>query len=706
MKTLQRRVSALRANPLVFAAFLLALCMAAYGPLLTKLGFYWDDFPMSWIASTMGGAGLGRYFATNRPVWGLVYRITTPLLGNRPLNWQIFALLLRWITGLALWALLRLVWSRSGPQSGSRRVFAAWAAALFVVYPGFSQQYISFVYSHFFIILIVFLSSLVLMLLALRSPRWYWPFTILSMVVGLLNLVSMEYFFLLDLLRPLILWIVLSDTIPDLRKRLGQTLLRWLPFLVVFGGAMYWRSVLFGFQTYQPALMSRVKANPLQAILQQLPIVLADIWKTSYGAWAKAFVLPDVLEIGARNLQRYWLFVIAGALVAAAYLVFYRSSRTSVSRSDQRGLARRWLAGSSWAWQPAVLGVLALLIAGGPFWLTDLQVGLVFPNDRFTLPFMLGASMVVAALLVLLPAPRWSKAILLGIGLGFAIGAQYQYAIDYNRDWSVQRAMFWQLTWRIPALQPGTALLSNELPVTHYTDNSLTAPLNWTFDPHNDPRAMKYALLYPTLRKAQLLSNFTKNAPIHLDYLATAFDGSTGQMLSFYYNPPGCMRILDPEIDILNWTVPEYLREGLALSSTRPILTQAPAAKDAPRPPARVFGVEIPHGWCYYFEKADLARQQGDWKEVVQLSEQGLATGEYPNDPLERFPLIEGYAHVGQWKQAVDLSHKAIDFSPLLMRPMVCKLWERIQRQTEDAPERAKALPAVSSELGCNITVR
>jgi len=25
------------------------------------------------------------------------------------------------------------------------------------------------------------------------------------------------------------------------------------------------------------------------------------------------------------------------------------------------------------------------------------------------------------------------------------------------------------------------------------------------------------------------------------------------------------------------------------------------------------------HGWCYYYQKANLARQQGDWEQVIAL---------------------------------------------------------------------------------------
>ena len=53
MKKLLRRVASFRFGPGTFPLFLLALCLAAYSPLMTRLGFYWDDFPMNWIASTM-----------------------------------------------------------------------------------------------------------------------------------------------------------------------------------------------------------------------------------------------------------------------------------------------------------------------------------------------------------------------------------------------------------------------------------------------------------------------------------------------------------------------------------------------------------------------------------------------------------------------------------------------------------------------------
>ena len=721
MKTFLRKITSFRFSPLTFPVFLLVVCLAAYAPFITRLGFYWDDFPINWIASTMGGAGLERYFATNRPVWGLVYRLTTAILGSRPIVWQVFGLLMRWLTGLVFWLLLRSIWPKAGRQPESREAFAAWAAVLFVLYPGFSQQFIAFLYSHFEIILTVFLLSLLLMVLAQRqaapgsrgNPASFWLLTGAALALSLFNMLSMEYFFLLDLLRPLVLWILFSDPssglgIPDRANRLKHTLRRWLPYLALFAIAMFWRSVLFGFQTYQPALMSRIKAQPVQAILALIPTVLHDVWISSAGAWFKAFTLPNAADIGARNMQRYALLVAAGVVITLLYQLLYRPSRNGdggAPSEPRPGRKQAWAARSAWAWQPIVLGVVALFIAGGPFWLTDLKIGLVFPNDRFTLPFMIGASLLAAGLLVILPLPRWSQVSLLALAVGFAIGLQNANAVSYTRDWNTQRSLFWQMVWRMPDIQPGTILLSNELPVTHYTDNSLSAPLNWTYDPQNDPRQMEYLLTYPTLRKDELLNGFQKNTPVELNYLATTFYGNTGQMVAFYFNPPGCLRVLDPEIDIYNWMVPLYLKESLALSTTAPVLPAVKAGKPAPRPPEQIYGAESAHGWCYYFEKADLARQVEDWAAIVDLGQQAFAIHDYPNDPLERFPFIEGYAHTGNWEEALQLTQQSYAVSPEVMRPMLCKLWERIKRNTESTPRQDDTFQSAQKLMECSQAV-
>ena len=101
-----RRFAGQRLPAGIHPLLLLAVAVLAYGLVIPWLGFYWDDYPMAWIADQFGPEGMARYFSTNRPFWGLLYEITTPVIGAQPLAWQLFALFWRWASAAAFWLLL------------------------------------------------------------------------------------------------------------------------------------------------------------------------------------------------------------------------------------------------------------------------------------------------------------------------------------------------------------------------------------------------------------------------------------------------------------------------------------------------------------------------------------------------------------------------------------------------------------------------
>ena len=126
-----------------------------------------------------------------------------------------------------------------------------------------------------------------------------------------------------------------------------------------------------------------------------------------------------------------------------------------------------------------------------------------------------------------------------------------------------------------------------------------------------------------------------------------------------------------------------------------------------------IYGTEPGHGWCYYFEKADLARQFEDWEEVVALGNQAFKLDDHPNNPVERFVFIEGYAHVGDWDRALKLSRESYRVSKDYVGPLLCRLWERIETETtiglesdaltdEAVSKRSEALVEVQNEFACN----
>ncbi len=173
---------------------LLFVAILAYGLLIPHLGFYWDDLPILWIRFQLGAEALTRYFSTNRPVWGLLYQVTTSVIPDEPIYWQIFALIWRWLGAVVVFAVVEKLW-KDKPR------LALSVALLFLVYPGFNQQWSAFLYSHFFIVLFFFLFSYLLMLRAVEEPNHYWKLTAFGLFFSALNLWMMEYFYVLELMR-------------------------------------------------------------------------------------------------------------------------------------------------------------------------------------------------------------------------------------------------------------------------------------------------------------------------------------------------------------------------------------------------------------------------------------------------------------------------------------------------------------------------
>ena len=659
------------------ALILLITALLAYGLLIPQLGFYWDDLPMSWIRYELGPGAMTRYFSTNRPIWGLLYQVTTHIFPQVPIYWQLLALLFRWLGALAVWGIVRELF----PQ---RDKLALSISLFFLLYPGFNQQWGSYLYSHFFIVLFFFLSSLYLML---RRK------TILALILSALNLWMMEYFFVLELARPFVIWTWLRhapDAVPGGRDtissqfhdRLTQTLRLWTPYLAVFILAVLSRLFIFNNQIYGFSIKEEFAKAPLEALLLFIRNVFVSLWTVTVAAWTQVFQFPTVAAAGPRTIALYGFIV----LIVAALLIFVWRREADNPQADLSEPQR--LIG---------LGIVMILLGGPPFWLTDVPVSLGFPANRATLAFMLGVSFVLAGLIEFIP---WrGKYAMVAFLVALAAGRQFLWANEFRRDWANHKNLLWQMTWRAPGIKPNTLVLMNE-DLLFYADNSISAPLNWIYSPDNHTNHIDYLLYYPTNRLEESLPELKKEIPIRYDYLAGQFNGNTSQALAFYYDPPACLRVLEPDIDANNHFISaeSQMREASALSNETMILNQPTA-----RMPD-IYGPEPTHGWCYYFQKADLARQFGDWEEVVHLGDIAFELKDHPNNPVERFVFIEGYAHVGDWERALKLSKEAYRVSKDYMRPLLCRLWERIETKTIDSVReaRTKAISEMKDLLSCN----
>jgi len=651
------------------ALFLLIVAILTYGLFFWKRGFYWDEFPWAWIYYRLGPDMLTKTFSTSRPFWGMIYQLTMPVIGPNPWIWQLLAVFLRWVTAVLFWAILRVLW----PQHPRP---ALWASLLFLVYPGMGQHFISMMYSHFYIVLSCYLLSLYLSLLALQSEKYRVILFVASYLLAAVNLLTMEYFYFLEFARIFLFWQILQGTN---RERIQKAILYFVPYLLIFLGVTFWRAFFFTYQnaSYKYVLLDALRADFLSGLWLLIRNVGLSFWRTVFEVWLYPFFTIGLTGFGPLTLTLMLALLFSVILLVGIYLFKFASAESN---------------NCDFAKQAAFIGLVFWGLSGGSVWVIGVVPQLNFSIDRFMLPFMLGASLLLTCLIALIKNQR-TQMILLALLVGFAVSRQFRLEEIYRADWATQQNLFWQMSWRMPSLEKGTILISNDIPVTYYSDNSLTGPLNWIYSPLGE---MNVILYFASVRVGKTLPNLEAGQPHQLYYIGPTFYGNTSNVLVFNFEPPGCLRVVDPEIDEVNRLLPESLREITQYSNQNVIGFNQEAQL-----PHQFYADEPEHGWCFYFEKAEAARQLGDWNQVSALGDAAFSLDDHPNDPAEYFVFIEGYAHLGDWEKAVELSRVSYKISKKYVGPPLCKLWERIARETQSSLERKITQMEVQNNFDC-----
>jgi tetratricopeptide (TPR) repeat protein len=349
------------------------------------------------------------------------------------------------------------------------------------------------------------------------------------------------------------------------------------------------------------------------------------------------------------------------------------------------------------------LGLIAFLVSGWAIWITDLHFELLFPFDRFTLITMLGTSMLVAGLAGLIETRFPLGSLLVALLVGLSVGIQFQHRLEYRQEWLSQKNFFWQLAWRAPDIRPGTMVITSEIPFQYFSDNSLTAPLNWMYAPDNTSRRMEYLMFDIEARLDENMPEILPEIPIHMEYRAANFDGSTSKAIVLFYDPPRCLKIMNPETDRFLPVKPLYIREATSLSRLDLI---DPASESVAEPPLHIFGTEPDHQWCYYFEKAELYGQQRDWESAAQMADQALKINKHFTDKnvSELIPFVMAYAHTGRWKRAVELTNAAFEIWDKTQYPL-CDAWQSILQNTPESEPKTEALAQAQKILSCSLKI-
>jgi hypothetical protein len=604
----------LRFQSWVEAAALFILGALFYLLLAPRFGYYGSDCSAMYAARAAGPQIFRElYAAQGQPAGGLVMSALYSIFGANPLFYALSAYFLRVLGSLALLWLLRIVW-----PARRRETFAA--AVLFLAYPGFLSQPNAIAIQAQLLALCMGFISLRLSLRSVSEARR------LQRIAMLMGAILTGWFYLsldgryagFEVFRIALLANHLRRTGQPLRSALKA----WLPFSVI--PLAYFAWLLF--VPFAP--MGFARTGP-SAFLAQGVSLVEGVASSIALAWLVPFT-------GAGFALRLRDSLIAAALCVAVLSVFYLGMRFSRDAESEESHSV-----SSFAGEAFWLGLLWVVCA----WLPGVFFGTAGAGDGagYFLPAAAGGVMVLVSLLASVPRsiPQYIAISLLLIS---AATAHYANGVKFAAQAQELASFWWQVSWRVPQFEPGTTL------VVHYPSLEVTDS-SWVWGPASLVYDIPIAAIIPVHDAVlSIVSRAALQATPH-QVLAMQPDPANVTVLS---RPTGlsCVQLIDG-------TRPEFSTQENVTFRLVGAYSNAGSVRSQPgsaQPPLFPFGPEPARGWCYYYERASLARQQGDWDEVLRLAQEVSAGNLRADDMSEWLPFLQAYALNGDNEQLVRLS--------------------------------------------------
>ena len=660
-----------------------ALCVLAFGLFIPWLGYYWDDWPVV-VSTYLRGVGFfWEFYSGERPLEGWVYILTIPILGTRPIVWHIFILVMRWVTVLMMGWVLRGLW----PQR-TRQV--TWMAILFAVYPAFEQQVFPINFSAHWITFTLYFLSLALMIRSMRAVKLGWLWSLLALFFAALHLWTLEYFAGLEFLRLLVIWFILAESVRDSRQRVVLAVRNWLPYLLVIGAFTVWRLFFLDVGSTdpnEPSLLKSLVSQPLSTGIRLFQFALQDFLNVVIAAWAKT-VQPAVFELTDR------LVLFSGALSLLVFgLVAYYLRRLEPDLSDETAQTpdREWIR------QALIFGLVAVLLGPLPVWLTNRMTTWGLYGSRFAIASMFGASILWVATLEWITPRRLPKLLIVSVLIGLAVGFHVRWTNPFRWIWQDELSFYWQLYWRAPYLKPGTTIASDGEFFPYVGRNATALAVNLLY-PQSDYPGIDYWFYEVAPGFVRDEDEMTKGKALAFSFRKFKFNGSTldSVFLSYESEKGQCLWILSPE-DGDNPDLNPMLAEALPISNLDRIERESRGVSLE-----TIFGSQPAPNWCYFFQKADLARQFKDWQEVSRLGDEAQNLGFGPNNPQEWMPFVEGYAMSGRWEAAIETTQHVRRVNRFLS-PRLCRLWNRILDMETPPTEIDGSLGEMLTRLECEM---
>jgi hypothetical protein len=280
--------------------------------------------------------------------------------------------------------------------------------------------------------------------------------------------------------------------------------------------------------------------------------------------------------------------------------------------------------------------------------------------------------------------------------IGLLIGWHNRVAFDFKAAWEKQVNLYQQLTWRAPFIEPGTAIITDQEILGYMGDYPTSFALNTIYDTKS-LRPSPYWFFAMSENLSTDADSLVEGTQLKAKKYASTFIGNSRDSLIIVFEPEKnqCLWILRPEDAAYRGFLPQIKTAAQVSNLSR--------IHDQPQTDFALFKTIVPEErgtWCFHYERADLARQMGDWEQVIFFWELAQRGGYAPGHGFEYIPFIQAFAHTGDWEQALALTKQSNRVSAN-MKTILCPVWDELVTSTLESADRDSSVSDANELLGC-----
>jgi len=643
-------------SPWMEILLILLIAAVTYLPHLSQATVYRDDWYYI-MDRTIGGPGVfQQMFSIDRPARGPLFEAYYQLFGVQPFPYHMSSFLWRVLGGLAALWLFRQLWP-------NQRLATFVMALFFTLYPGYLRWMEGFEDQPRILSSFLEVVSIGLTIYAIITPRrnlkiLAWAASIL---LGWAYIALVDFSFGMEVFRFLCVYLVINRNqrmLPFSRK-FFSAVRAWAIAVVIPAGFLFWR--LFIFHNERQATdvglqLSYLVSSPFLTGLWWFVRLLQSAANVAILAWGGPF-FQNLFDYSLADIMIGLLIgVVAALLLLWACFSFWNAENEQAGESPTAS-SSKWQGEAIWIGLLGVVAGVLPVIAANRF---VNQAGF----SHYALPASLAGVTFVVGMIFLIR----SRTVLFGVISGIALLAvltHYTVSLRVLREEQAIANTWHQIAWRAPEIKAGTTLVVNYPSISYAEDvDAVAGPANFIYFPE---QTNQIPAVYQLVALPQM--DYTTKDVFGRDNKLYGYRTHVGEIdynnMLVISQPTanGCVHIIDSQ-----W--PRYSEQDTdqilllgQYSKIQNVLTQG----KAPRLAESMFGPEPPHTWCYYYQQAEAALQEGNWEKIIRIGEEVDRQKLTPNDRIEWMPFLQSYAVQGDEKEFKSAAVK-IDSSPFVRR--------------------------------------